>query len=53
MTHPDRRAALATARLLVVKVGSALVTADGRGLDHEAIRGWAEQIARLNIKVGS
>ena len=27
MTHPDRRAALATARLLVVKVGSALVTA--------------------------
>ena len=47
MTNPDRRAAIAAAKLLVVKVGSALVTADGRGLDHEAIRGWAAQIARL------
>ncbi|MBI5781983.1 MAG: glutamate 5-kinase [Rhodocyclales bacterium] len=47
MTNPERRAALAAAKLLVVKVGSALVTADGRGLDHEAIRGWAAQIARL------
>lgn len=32
---------------IVVKVGSALVTNDGHGLDHNAIARWAEQIARL------
>jgi glutamate 5-kinase len=32
---------------LVVKVGSALVTNSGLGLDHAALTGWAEQIARL------
>jgi glutamate 5-kinase len=32
---------------LVVKVGSALVTNAGLGLDHQALTGWAEQIARL------
>ncbi len=35
------------ARRLVVKVGSSLVTADGRGLDHQALSGWARQIAAL------
>ena len=35
------------ARRLVVKVGSSLVTADGRGLDHRALSGWARQIAAL------
>ena len=35
------------ARRLVVKVGSALVTNSGLGLDHAALTGWAEQIARL------
>lgn len=35
------------ARRLVVKVGSALVTNAGLGLDHAALTGWAEQIARL------
>lgn len=35
------------ARRLVVKVGSALVTNSGLGLDHGALTGWAEQIARL------
>ncbi|HQT00730.1 MAG: glutamate 5-kinase [Hydrogenophilales bacterium 16-64-46] len=35
------------ARRLVVKVGSSLVTADGRGLDHQALARWAEQIAAL------
>jgi glutamate 5-kinase len=35
------------ARRLVVKVGSALVTNEGRGLDPEAISVWGEQIARL------
>ena len=35
------------AKTLVVKVGSSLVTASGRGLDAAAIARWAEQIARL------
>jgi len=35
------------ARRLVIKVGSALVTNSGLGLDHAALTGWAEQIARL------
>ncbi len=35
------------ARRLVVKVGSSLVTADGRGLDHAALSRWAGQIAAL------
>jgi len=32
---------------LVVKVGSSLVTNDGKGLDHAAIAKWAHQIAEL------
>ena len=35
------------ARRLGVKVGSSLVTADGRGLDHAALSRWAGQIAAL------
>ncbi len=35
------------ARRIVVKVGSSLVTAEGRGLDHQALARWAEQIAAL------
>ena len=38
---------LAAARRLVVKVGSALVTNNGAGLDLGAIEGWARQIATL------
>ena len=38
---------VAAARRLVVKIGSSLVTNQGRGLDHEAIARWAEQIAKL------
>jgi glutamate 5-kinase len=34
-------------RTLVVKVGSSLVTNDGRGLDAAAIARWAAQVARL------
>jgi glutamate 5-kinase len=39
--------AVAAARRVVVKVGSSLVTADGRGLDLDAIARWAAQIAEL------
>lgn len=35
------------AHRIVVKVGSALVTNDGRGLDESAIERWASQIAQL------
>ncbi len=35
---------------IVVKVGSALVTNDGRGLDENAIERWATQIASLRAK---
>jgi glutamate 5-kinase len=38
---------LASARCIVVKVGSSLVTNDGRGLDQTAIAAWADQVARL------
>ncbi|SEQ85976.1 glutamate 5-kinase [Nitrosomonas sp. Nm51] len=40
---------LRTARRIVTKVGSSLVTNQGRGLDHAALRGWAEQIAQLKL----
>lgn len=35
------------AKRLVVKVGSSLVTADGRGIDQAAVGRWAEEIAAL------
>ena len=38
-----------TAKRLIVKVGSSLVTNDGRGLDHVAIAKWAAQIAQLRL----
>jgi len=38
---------VANARRLVVKVGSSLVTDEGRGLDHEAVARWAGEIAKL------
>jgi glutamate 5-kinase len=40
-------APIAAARTLVVKVGSSLVTNEGRGLDPEAIARWAAQVAQL------
>jgi len=35
------------AKRVIIKVGSTLVTNDGKGLDHAAIAKWAEQIAHL------
>lgn len=41
------RSKLADSRRWVIKVGSSLVTAQGRGLDHAAIADWCAQIAGL------
>lgn len=38
---------LSNARRIVVKVGSSLVTNDGRGLDEQAIGEWCRQMAHL------
>jgi len=38
---------LAQARRIVVKVGSSLVTNEGRGVDAEAIGNWSRQLAAL------
>lgn len=40
-------AVFASARRIVVKVGSSLVTNEGRGLDEAAIAQWSEQLAAL------
>jgi len=41
------RAFVAQASRIVIKVGSSLVTNDGRGLDHTAVARWAAEIAQL------
>ena len=41
------KSVVADARRLVVKVGSSLVTNEGRGLDHEAVARWATEVAAL------
>ena len=46
MTTPTS-ALLREARRIVVKVGSSLVTNEGRGLDEAAIGEWCRQLARL------
>ncbi len=43
----DKRRQLGRSGKWVVKVGSALVTNDGRGLDHGRMRNWVEQMAAL------
>jgi glutamate 5-kinase len=47
MKLPEFRSLVADAKIIVVKVGSSLVTNDGNGLDQAAIAGWAAQIAAL------
>src|SRR3954467_4070040 len=44
---PDSNNVLCNARRIVVKVGSSLVTDDGRGLDERAIGEWSRQLAAL------
>ena len=41
---------ISQAKRVVVKVGSALVTNHGQGLDSGAIAGWAGQVARLRAE---
>jgi glutamate 5-kinase len=43
----DQVGVFKSARRIVVKVGSSLVTNEGRGLDEEAIGQWSEQLAAL------
>ncbi len=38
---------LVKARRWVVKIGSALITADGQGLERERLRSWVDQLADL------
>ena len=40
-----RRDRIPATRRWVVKIGSALLTANGRGLDLDAVPGWVRQIA--------
>ncbi len=44
------RPQITKARRWVVKIGSALLTNDGEGLDHEAIGRWVAQMASLRQK---
>lgn len=41
------RESVAKSKCWVIKIGSSLITSDGRGLNSEAIQSWAEQIANL------
>ena len=43
----SQTSALKNARRIVVKVGSSLVTNEGRGLDEQAIGQWSEELATL------
>ncbi|GAB6035325.1 glutamate 5-kinase [Galenea microaerophila] len=45
-----QRSTLHQTRRWVVKIGSALLTNDGKGLNRQAIQDWAEQITQLRQK---
>jgi glutamate 5-kinase len=45
-----QRAQLKQSKRWVVKIGSALLTANGRGLDREAIANWVAQMAQLRTQ---
>ena len=44
----NTKSVVSTAQRLVVKVGSSLVTNDGRGIDSQAVAEWSQQIAELH-----
>lgn len=41
------RSAITSAKRIVIKIGSALLTNDGAGLDKQGIKNWVDQIALL------
>ena len=43
----NRTAYTQKAKRWVIKIGSALLTKDGKGLDYSAMAEWAKQIASL------
>ncbi len=45
-----RRDELGRSARWVIKIGSALLTNDGRGLNHEGIRDWVNQMANLRSR---
>ena len=47
MSGQTSRERIAGTRRWVVKIGSALLTGDGKGLDRDAMAAWVAQIARL------
>ena len=47
LDEPPARSVIQGARRLVVKVGSSLVTNEGRGLDGDAVGNWCRQLAAL------
>ncbi|MFM2440501.1 MAG: hypothetical protein RLZZ349_228 [Pseudomonadota bacterium] len=47
MNSTEFKSLVLDAKVIVVKVGSSLVTNDGNGLDQVAIAAWAEQITAL------
>ncbi|MEW6332399.1 MAG: glutamate 5-kinase [Pseudomonadota bacterium] len=49
-TSANSRDSLKTKRRVVVKIGSALLTRDGQGLNSDGIRDWAAQIAQLRTR---
>lgn len=46
----SKRNLIPQAKRWVVKIGSALLTNDGKGLDAEAIAGWVAQMAELRLR---
>ena len=46
----SKRDIIHQAKRWVVKIGSALLTNDGQGLDAEAIAGWVKQMAELRLR---
>ena len=53
MTQNNNSDVLRNARRIVVKVGSSLVTNEGRGLDENAIGEWSRQLAALVCAEGA
>ena len=47
MAVSEQRKRLVSARRVIVKIGSALLTNDGRGLDLVAMAAWVDQLAAL------